>query len=214
MNASDKRAATGLSIARGRAMKRSATSLGAWAAVVAAACSAGCASKPTTFVITDHRAPGETHRYRETFPEGFFAVDEHGNVDIVLRRESRAPQSPHEPIVQVVHIRTVWKSVPGQTVAHATQINGTVSYFILTGRVGATFEGAGSVFFELDDNRLTLSGELEQASLRPRRILTASNELFLKAELSGQFTANQDPRRAYRIIHEVNRRFDSARPPR
>lgn len=172
--------------------------------------SAGCSNRDTAFVITDHRAPGSVLRYRETFPQGYYAVDDDGNVDIVLRRESRAPESPYEPITQVVHIRTVWKSVPGNTIAHRTQINGTVSYFITTGRSGATFEGAGSVFFTLDRKRRELTGELELASLRPKRRLASTGDLFADAELSGTFTAVEDPRRAFRIIHDMNRQFDSA----
>ena len=169
---------------------------------------AGCSTRTTRFVITDHRAAGPTQRYSESFDEGYYAVDDHGNVDVVLRRESRAPDSPHESIVQVVHLRTVWKSVPGETVAHRSQINASVTYSIVTGRVGARFEGAGSLFFRLDTRRGMLHGVLESASLRPKGKKAGADDLFRDAEMEGEFTARHEPRWAYRILHETNREFE------
>jgi hypothetical protein len=172
----------------------------------------GCSVRTSTFEIVDYREPGEAKRYRETFDEAYYTLDEHGNVDIVLRRLSPRETEPGQGITQVIHIRSVWRSIPGDTVAHRTQINATVSYHILSGRVGATFEGAGSVFFT--DNRRTdrLVGTLDLATLRPKRRLVAGSPLFRRAELAGEFCAARNPRRVVRIINEMNRRFGPLPP--
>ncbi len=155
----------------------------------------------------DHRLSGESRGYLETFDEGYYAVDPAGNVDIVLRRVVESGNAPAQPITQVIHLRTVWHSVPGRTIADETQINGTVHYFILTGRAGAAFEGAGSIFYTPHRRGKWITGSVDQASLLPTRRLAAGPDLFQRAEIHGRFRAVRDPRRAKTLIHEMNRRF-------
>lgn len=172
----------------------------------------GCSVKTSTFEIVDHRQSGEAERYHETFDEAYYALDGHGNVDIVLRRSAPAESEPGQTITQVIHIRSIWRCIPGATVAHRTQINGTVRYHIVSGKAGATFKGAGSVFFKQNGRRDTLTGTLELALLRPQRRLVAGSTLFERAELMGEFRAQRDPRRVVRTINEMNSIF--SRPPK
>ncbi len=173
---------------------------------------AGCSVRMSTFEITDYRDPDGAKRYRETFDEAYYALDDHGNVDVILRRATPSKSDPINEIVQVIHIHTVWRSIPGDTVAHRTQINGTVSYHIISGRVGATFEGAGSVFFSEQQRTRTLTGTLDLARLHPKRRLVADSHLFKLAELAGEFRAEHNPRRVVRIINELNRLFGPLPP--
>ncbi len=168
---------------------------------------AGCSARTSTFQITDYREGAQAKRYRETMDEAYYDFDAQGNVDIVLRRCAPGRAVPQKDITQVIHIRTVWRSIPGDTVAERTQINGTVSSHIVHGRVGATFEGAGSVFYTLNRRKETLSGSLGQALLRPRRRLGAGSEIFTRAELMGEFHATRDHRRVVRIINDMGRLF-------
>lgn len=171
-----------------------------------------CSVQSTTFQVIDHREPGDARTYSETFDEAYFDLDPHGNVDLVLRRGGDA--NPGESITQVIHIKSFWRSIPGETVAHRSQINATVVYHIVVGRTGATFEGAGSVFFRHDRKKDVLTGSLDLAFLRPTRELVAGNPLFRRAELSGEFRAARNPRRVVRIINDMNQLFGLKPPPR
>ncbi len=172
----------------------------------------GCSARTSSFQITDYREGGRPTRYQETFPEAYYALDEHGNVDIILRRSTPAENEPTQNITQVIHIRSVWRPIPGTTVAHATQINATVTYHIISGRMGVTFEGAGSAFYRKSGREDTLSGTLDGAVLNPKRRLASSVDLFKRAEIAGEFSAAHNPRRVVRIINEMDRLFGPLKP--
>lgn len=171
-----------------------------------AACAVGCSTTVSMLEIVDHRAPGMTRRYREHFEESYYSFDQRGNVEIVLRRSTAGRPDPSAAIQQTVHIRSLWQSIPGQTVAHRTQINATVVYSITRGHISQTFEGAGSVFYKLHGRTGELTGAIELATLRPTSQTSASSSLFKQAELAGTFRATHDPRRVVRIVNEMARR--------
>jgi len=167
-----------------------------------------CGAKTTSLRIVDHRADGRDVWYHETFDECWFAADAEGNIDLVLRRERPVPDDPSQSILQVVHLRSFWKPIPGTTVAQDQQINASVRYLMLSGRVGASFEGAGSVFFRAKRDRERLEGEIELAQLLPRTRLNGGRMLFDRAEVSGEFVARRDPRRVVRMINELDGLFE------
>jgi len=167
----------------------------------------GCAGRVSTFEIVDYRDPGDAKRYRETFDEAYYDLDNQGNVNIVLLRSSGRLGPGKSEVTQIVRIRSVWRPVPGKTGSNATQINATVSYYVVGGRVGDTFEGAGSVFFTQNCGKNTLSGSLDRAVLRPKRQLAPGEPLFARAELSGEFRAARDRRQVVRIMNEADRLF-------
>jgi len=166
-----------------------------------------CSVRESTFDIVDHRRPGVEERYHERFDEAFFDIDPDGNVDVVLQRRSPDEEHPSQMIIQVIHIRSFWRSIPGTTTAHSTQINATIRYHVLAGRLGATFEGTGSVFFYLDREGRTLTGSLDVGLLEPKRRLMTGGDLFDKAELRGRFRAAHNPRKVVQLINEMNRLF-------
>lgn len=172
----------------------------------------GCTKSANVSVIRiiDHRHPGATERFRESFQEAWYDLDEHGNVDIVLRRSARPHEDTHSPLDQVVHIRSVWRSIPGRTPAQRTQINGTITYYLVSGRTGTAYDGAGSVFFR--EKRGRLVGAIELAKLRPTRHLVSSSPLFARAEISGEFTALRNRRRVVQLVNEMNQLFGPAPP--
>jgi hypothetical protein len=167
----------------------------------------GCSLRPAAFEIVDYRDPGDAKRYRETFDEAYYDLDNQGNVNIVLRRSGGRPGAGESDVTQIVRIRSVWRPVPGKTGSHGTQINATVSYYIVGGRIGDTFEGAGSVFFTQNRGQDTLSGTLDRAVLRPKRQLAPGEPLLARAELSGEFRAARDRRQVVRITNEADRLF-------
>ena len=177
-----------------------------WAAAVLAILP-GCTARTSTFEIVDHRDPGSVKRYRETFDESYYDLDGSGNLDLILRRCRTAEGAGESEVTQVIHIRSVWRSIPGATVADKDQINATVCYSIVGRGMGATYEGAGSVFYSSDRGNKTLSGTLDRAILRPVRDLNMGEPLFEQTELSGRFIATRNPRRVVRIVNETERLF-------
>ena len=169
--------------------------------------SGGCAERVSRMEITDYREAGLAARYQETFDEAYYDIDAIGNVELVLVRGSALANDNSDQATQVVHIRSFWRPIPGRTVTHRTQINGTVTYYITSGSVGATFEGAGSVFFRRDKQSDTISGSLDLARLKPVRRLARDGAIFKSADIAGKFHAVRDRRRLLRIIHEMDRRF-------
>ena len=185
------------------------TNHGAWWTCLMLSVLAGCSVRSSTFDIVDYREPGEAMRYRETFEEAYYKLDGQGNVDLVLRHVPKGEAGVGQALEQVIHIHSVWRSIPGQTVAHRTQINGRIHYYVVIGQTGTSFEGAGSVFFRPNRRDDTLSGSLEFAVLNPKRQLAGSATLFKQMELTGRFRARRNPRRVVHILHEINRLFSS-----
>lgn len=167
----------------------------------------GCGAKLSTVQIVSYRENGESSRYEEAFSEAYYDVDDAGNVDIVLYRTSPDGAPRDDSISQTLHVKTVWRCDPGQTVAHATQINGTVTYAILGGDVGATFEGAGSVFFKENRAKGEIAGTLDLVRLKPAKKLNANSDIFYRTELSAEFRAKREPRRVRSLIHAIREKF-------
>jgi len=172
----------------------------------------GCVTPSNSFDITDHRDPFQDRQYHENFDEAYYDLDSEGNVQIVLRRTRPMGNDPKEPLTQVIHLKTFWRPIPGRTVAERTQINGFVSYLIVGGGVGATFEGAGSVFMHQNKKGSVLTGTMEYAVLKPKRRLAADNDIFAQAELKGHFRARRDARRVVSIVNDLNRLFGPLPP--
>lgn len=165
-----------------------------------------CSRNWNRFRIVDVRAGGERRSFVEDFSEGYFNINDAGTLDLVLRRqESNA--GPDDQVTQVVHVHGVWRSIPGRTVAESSQLNGTVVYAIQIGRTGATYEGAGSLFFDLADDGNEAEGSIDRSILRPARRLPGTADIFQHVELSGRFRAVRDPRQTIRLMNEIERRF-------
>lgn len=171
---------------------------------------AGCTATPSRFYVTDHRPGGDARVYTESFHDAFYRQRPDGNVDVILRRSAPGAAAGGQPITQVIHLRSLWRSIPGTTVAESSQINAAVCYMIEVGPTGATFEGIGSLFFDESDDGQTLTGTLDDALLKPTRRIGHGPDVFARAQLRGTFTAKNDPRRTVRGMNEIERTFATA----
>ena len=164
----------------------------------------GCSQKVTRFVIDDCGS-GEASSFFEEFHEAYYGTDSFGNVDIVCRRSVQESNPDDEPLVQVLHIRSFWRPHPGVTSAEPSMINALVSYMIVSGNTGTSFDGAGFVSFRQDRKKSTLTGKLESARLTPYRRLGDAPNIFEKPEISGEFIAQKNMRKVVAILNEMKR---------
>lgn len=167
----------------------------------------GCGPKVTRFHIVDHQTDGATIQYFEEFDECYYCVEPDGHFDIVARRTGTGDYGTDEGIVQIVHLNGIWHSTPGRTYAEETMINATVSYMIVDGSGGASFEGGGFVSFRENFKHTLATGKLEQARLAPGRRLGDGRQIFERAEVRGEFKAVCDERRVKRIVTEMRHLF-------
>ena len=170
----------------------------------------GCASPGATVRLLDYSGSGTPQPYVENFPEAYYALDPQGNVDLILRR-AEEPSGGEGEVVQLVHLRSVWRSIPGRTVADATQINAAVRYEITTAGEVLRLEGAGSVFFYKSGEGAELVGSVDEAFLKADGQAHAAELPFGRVKLSARFRAQCDPRRVKRWMNELDRSFPA--PP-
>jgi len=165
----------------------------------------GCAVPQSKLMVVDFADDGTATRYAEDFDEAYYDIDANGNLDLILRRAYSGRMTDEMDLTQIVHIQSVWRSIPGQTIAHDDQINATVNYAILGTATGHTFEGAGSVFFKR--NKDVLTGTLGGVVVKPSRSVSPTKPLFSRAELTGSFRAIRDVRQVKSIKNELRRVF-------
>lgn len=171
---------------------------------------AGCESPQSQMQIVDYGDPGGARQLSLEFDDSVYRIAPDGNLTLVLR--SSADREAGRGAEQVVYVKTVWKSIPGETFAGETQINGIVTYAVLGRGVDSTYEGAGAVYFWTDPWTGVASGRLSRAILLPRRQLAPGEPLFKQVELGGEFHARQDARLALQTVNDVNRYFGPRLP--
>jgi hypothetical protein len=168
---------------------------------------AGCGPQTTRFNVVDYPTDGPPSHYFEDFRECYYSTDASGRFDVVARRIGVPERGGVGKITQVVHLRGIWHPDPGRTYAEQTMINATVSYMIVDGSGGASFEGGGFVSFREDYARTTAFGKLELAKLAPVRSLGEGKRIFERAEVRGEFTATRDRLHLTRILTEMRHLF-------
>jgi hypothetical protein len=166
-----------------------------------------CTIQQSRLDVIDFAEDGSTNHYVESFDEAYYDIDDNGNLDLILRRANAGRMADELDLTQVVHIRSIWRSIPGQTIAHDDQINATINYAIMASSTGHTFEGAGSVFFRVSKRKGVLTGELGRAVVKPSRQTSPTRPLFSRAALSGSFRAIYDPKQVKLIKNELRRIF-------
>jgi hypothetical protein len=175
----------------------------------------GCAAERTRFDVTDYRPSGGPQEYHQSFDECYYRLDAARNLELVARHTT--PGDGGLENIQVVHLRTFWRAVPGRTPAERTMINATVAYMIVTWPTGADFRGSGFVSFTENREGTEVTGRLERSSLKPHRRLGDAPRLFDRAELTGRFVAERNEARVIEILNDMERLFgpppDETPPP-
>ncbi|HEY3243340.1 MAG TPA: hypothetical protein VGM03_08315 [Phycisphaerae bacterium] len=186
--------------------------------VSAAGLACGCGPRDTRFEILDYRTGAQTVAYFEEFDECYYQVDPAGNVDLVARRKrlpARRDGDPDKLLVQLLHVRTFFTPIPGHTNVESTMINTTVSYLIVSGETGASFEGGGFVSFSHPPGARrafsigpgVLTGWLESSSLSPQRRKGDAPQVFQRASVTGRFRATENQRQVVKLLNDMQRRL-------
>ena len=175
--------------------------------VMVCAAAVGCGPRGTRFDIIDHRTESGATPYFEEFDECYYNTKPDGRFDFVARRVAIGENNTDQRITQIVHLHGIWHAVPGRTYAEDTMINATVSYLIVGGAGGASFEGGGFVSFRENYGKSIATGKLELAKLAPVRRLGEGKQVFERAEIRGEFKATRDKRRVQRILTEMRHLF-------
>lgn len=162
-----------------------------------------CRSNVTRFEVIDYSPEADPVHYFQEFDECYYRVDGEGNIDIVARRRGGPTNRVDDRPVQVVHMRTIYQSVPGQTPVERTMTNATVSYIIMDHGAGVSFDGAGFLLCTIHRNGRELTATLEESTLRPmRRLGAGAPQIFERPRVTGRIYARLDPRRTLRILNE------------
>ena len=176
--------------------------------VLAIALPAGCAVDSASIQIVERPNTLETRRYQETFDEAFYDLSPSGELCLVFRKRQPAGRQGRE-LTQTIVVETLWRSMPGVTIAHSTQINAIVTYGLAGEQIVQTLSGAGSVFFEQNDAGDRLTGTLPHVTLESKS--AAMGDGFLqRVELCGEFSARRDSLQALRIANETKRLHQAA----
>ncbi len=162
-----------------------------------------CRSHVTRFEVIDYSPEAEPLHYFQEFDECYYRVDGEGNIDIVARRRGSPTNREDDGPVQVVHLRSIFRPVPGLTPVERTMTNATVSYIILDRGDGVSFDGAGFLLCKIHRNGRELTATLEESTLQPMRHMGAGPQVFQRPRVTGRIHAQLDPRRTHRILNET-----------
>ncbi len=92
-------------------------------------------------------------------------------------------------IAQLLHIEMLWQPRPGKTYAERTQTDAGITYCLQRGGDRARYEGAGFVYFTLEDDGRTIVGEIESATLYPAGATDESVAVLGPCRIRGPFVA-------------------------
>ena len=166
----------------------------------------GCQQPETRFRIATYAPNGTVEPLFQDFDECYFSTDARGNIDLVAVRRT-VSESGDARLTQVVHVRTIYRAVPGSTHVDRTMINALVNYAILSDGGGACYEGGGFLYTEEYQQQDQLVGQLQEARLHPYRRTGEAPDLFDRAELTGRFKAVRNRKAVTGLLNELNRLF-------
>jgi hypothetical protein len=185
-------------------MKRAALSIAIAAGI---ALVTGCQPTTNTFQLINYRHGGGTERFQQQFDECYYSVHSDGNVEIVAQRRSRELGASKLDVTQILHVRTLYRAIPGRTAVDRSMINASITYAIVSDAGGACYEGGGFLTGRQRNGKAKFVGHLEDAKLHPSRSVGDAPGLFDLAQLHGHFTARRDRARVVAILNELDRLF-------
>ncbi len=168
---------------------------------------AGCSSQSTRIHLTTYDETGREQHHYADFNRVAFLINPSGLIELGMRVEQPSKLDPTQTITQLIHVKEVWKPVPGRTAVERTQINVQIRYAILTPPTGVRYDGAGFVFAKVKKDSTTISGEIESGRLAPSYRMAEAALPFGVARFSGPFRAVENPGEVIEIARQLDLLF-------
>lgn len=165
---------------------------------------AGCSSEATRLHLTTYDETGREQHHYADFSRVAFLVNPSGLLELGMRVEQPSKMDPTQTITQLIHLKEVWKPLPGRTAVEKTQINVQVQYAILTPPTGVRYDGAGFVFAKIAKDAKTVTGQIESGRLSPSYLMANAAMPFGPARFTGTFRAVNNPGE----VMEISRQLD------
>ena len=174
--------------------------------------SGGCAPSKTTVKIDPLDA--SRPRASQTFSRVYFAPSDMGGYDIVLvedgirpRVQSGKPNAPLqpaevEPLRQVMHLRVLWRPLPGSKPDQPSATNAVIRWVItsnLPRHEADRLEYQGAGFVSIYPNAHAANVLIRSASINPAAHTGELEDLIGRSTLAGTFEAVRNEG----IVHDV-----------
>ena len=111
-------------------------------------------------------------------------------------------------IAQMLHIEMLWQPKPGKTFAERTQTDAGITYCLQRGSDRARYEGAGFVYFTLDDDGRTITGQIESATLYPAGATDDSVAVLGSCRIRGPFVASLSANGVMSVKRRIRSEFE------
>ena len=175
----------------------------------------GCGQKGSelTFTSLDNDA-----RFVHRFPDAFISRGDQGDFDLALVEDglTRAAQAsgPHRPLEpatasprQIVHIKMVWKPMPGTKPDHPAATNAVVNWYVLGSGGGSDTSNllhyAGSGFVRVRMGRSAATVDLRNVRLELKERRGNMTDPLGNAALTGTFEAKVSPGNVSALLAEA-----------
>ena len=165
---------------------------------------AGCSSQATRLYLTTYDEAGREQHHYADFNRVAFLVNPSGLVELGMRVEQPSKTDPTQTITQLIHIKEVWKPVPGRTAVEKTQMNVEMRYAILTPPTGVRYDGAGFVYAKIAKDAKTVTGQIESGRLAPAYRMADATLPFGPARFTGTFRAVNNPGEVIEIARQLD----------
>lgn len=179
--------------------------------VLATACliwmAGGCGRTPNRLDIASFKEGVGPRSFRQKFEEAHFGRRGRESFDIVLQSRQPSRSAPTQSIRQIVHVRTFWRPIPGDTWADDTGVTAAVRYYVLHGDSGMCYEGGGYVDVKLDRKGKRLLGRLGVVHIKPGRHFGPDKDPFGSIQLGGRIKATLNESRTSAVVRRLMRDF-------
>jgi hypothetical protein len=174
---------------------------------------AGCSTHPTRLQFSTFDGENHCEQAYTYMSTGSYRKLPGGLIELVCRAERASTIDPTQTITQIVHLKTFWDPRPGTTFVESTQIDGDLSYAVLTPPTGVRYDGSGFLTYKLKKNG-DLEGKIESGTLSPRFSMGDAAIPFTNARLEGDVYARENPADVVNTIQSIDAQFSERVKPK
>jgi hypothetical protein len=176
---------------------------------------AGCASKTPQLKVY----PSEGLPFSQRFPRGFLGVNELGDSEILLisegtenaRKQTGKILYPTNigSVKQIVHIRLLWKPLPGARNDQPSATNATINWYVrsnMPGEENDKLDYGGAGFVAVYPDKRGAHIVIRNANLALRDQQGQLQDVFQKPSISGSFDVVRNDGVVKDVLSQLNTR--------